>query len=159
MWALTLLLLADPGQSLESRVNAALDRSAAELIKRQGADGSWRKDDKVHPIGRTALCTYAILHAGIGKDHEAVQKALVVPAQARRPRSVYEAGCLLLLLHALGREQDGRIHRVCTWLVENFNSGPKLWGYPDGTPDLSNTQYAVFGLKVGELPSSRSTSA
>ena len=26
-----------------------------------------------------------------------------------------------------------------------------MWAYPDGVHDLSNTQYAVFGLKVGTL--------
>lgn len=43
------------------------------------------------------------------------------------------------------------IHRICAWLAGNINQTKKLWGYPDGLPDLSNTQYAVFGLKVGEM--------
>ena len=105
--ALVLLLLADPGLSLESRVNVALDRSAVNLIGRQHADGSWNKEDKVHPLGRTALCTYALLHAGIARDHDAVQKGIGF-LSGKEPRSTYEAGCMLLLYHALGRSHDKR---------------------------------------------------
>jgi len=156
-----LLLLAGvagAGEDLGVRVNRALDRAAANLVSRQNGDGSWQKDDLVHPLGRTALCTYAILHAGLPRDHEAVRKALAFlqldePAYHTRleVRSTYETGCLLLLLHALGPAYDAHIHRLCGWLVEHFNDGAKLWGYPDGTPDLSNTQFAVLGLKAGAL--------
>jgi len=149
--------LARADETLGVRVNKALDAAAANLVERQAEDGSWQSDDKVHPLGRTALCCYAILHAGCARDHPAVVKALRFlrledPAHAHlEPRSTYETGCLLLLLHALGPPYDGQIRRLCTWLVEHFDNGSKLWGYPDGNPDLSNTQFAVFGLKIGEM--------
>jgi len=139
------------------RVNEAVDRSAANLVDRQAADGSWNKEDKVHPIGRTALCTYALLHAGYDKDDPPVRKALTFLGVADgyatpvMPISTYEAGCFLMLLHALGPEQDGNIHKIADWLVENFNASAGLWGYPDGIADLSNTQYAAMGLKVAAL--------
>ncbi len=142
---------------LPVRVNEAVDRAAANLVKRQNADGSWQKDDAVHPIGRTALCTYALLHAGYAPDDEPVRRALkflgVADGYATTvvPRSTYEAGCLLLLLHALGRSQDGNVRRVADWLVEHVDPASGLWGYPSGSPDLSNTQYAVLGLKVASL--------
>ena len=156
-----LLLLAagaGAGEGLGVRVNRALDRAAENLVSRQNEDGSWQADDAVHPLGRTALCTYALLHAGLPKDHAAVRKALAFlrlddPRYHGKleVRSVYETGCLLLLLHALGPGYDEHIHRLCAWLVDRFDDGAKLWGYPDGAPDLSNTQFAVFGLKVGAL--------
>lgn len=156
----TLLLLALPlgaGEGLGPRVNKALDAAAANLVERQAEDGSWQKEDKVHPLGRTALCCYALLHAGCPRDHPAVLKALRFlglenAARARvETRSTYETGCVLLLLHALGPDYDGEIRRLCAWLVEQFDGGPKLWGYPGSNADLSNTQFAVFGLKVGEM--------
>jgi hypothetical protein len=151
--------IAEEKRSLGGRVNEALDRAAAHLVEKQNEDGFWRKDDKVHPLGRTALCTFALLHAGYLEDHPSVRKALRFlnlhdPQYFTElePHSTYEAGCLLLLMNALGKEYGEQIHRLCDWLVGHFDKGPGLWGYPEGwTRDLSNTQYAAFGLKVGEL--------
>ncbi len=156
-----LLLVASAAEAedalpLEARVNAAIDRSAANLVKRQAADGSWQADDKVHPLGRTALCAFALLHAGYPPDHSSVRKALAFLGLAERyggaakmPRSTYEAACLVLFLNALGDRHAGTIRRICAWLCESFNANVGLWGYPDGTPDLSNTQYAALALKAG----------
>jgi hypothetical protein len=55
---------AGDGEPLEVRVNGALARAAANLVARQAADGSFQKEDPVHPLGRTALCVFALLHAG-----------------------------------------------------------------------------------------------
>ncbi|MHC4729843.1 MAG: prenyltransferase/squalene oxidase repeat-containing protein [Planctomycetota bacterium] len=149
---LVLLAGAQAEESLGVRVNEALDRAAAHLITKQNADGSWNKEDKVHPLGRTALCTYALLHTGLAKDHPAVAKGMAfLAAQGFKPNSTYEAGCFLLLLHTYGSTYDQHIQRICAWLAGNLDQTKKLWGYPDGRPDLSNTQYAVFGLKVGEM--------
>ncbi|MEN8151924.1 MAG: prenyltransferase/squalene oxidase repeat-containing protein [Planctomycetota bacterium] len=140
---------------LERRVNIALARSAANLVSRQAEDGSWQKGDKHHPLGRTALCTYALLHAGYPQDHPAVKKALAFLsigkgyALQRMPISTYEASCLVLLLNALGRGYEKSIHAVCQWLVDNFNRSVGLWGYPKGIADLSNTQFAAMALKAG----------
>ena len=139
------------------QVNEAVDQAAAHLVGKQAEDGSWSKEDKVHPIGRTALCTSALLHAGYTPEDEPVRRALTFLGVADgyaspvMPRSTYEAGCLLLLLHALGPSQEGNMRRVADWLVANFNASAGMWGYPDGTPDLSNTQYAALGLKVASL--------
>jgi len=147
----------DPdAEPLEARVNRAIDTSAASLVRRQAPDGSWNKEDKVHPWGRTALCTFALLHAGYPKDHPAVRKALAFLGLSEGyasdlvPHSTYEAGCLALLLNALGKGYRSAIHGVCGWLCDHFNDSVGLWGYPDGIPDLSNTQYAALALKAGE---------
>jgi len=140
-------------RSLEARVNEALDRSVAHLLARQAEDGSWGADDAVHPLGRTALSVFALRHAGLARDHAAVERALAFLSLGPgfEPHSTYEAGCIALMLHTFGSTHRGRIHEVCRWLVERFDRGPRLWGYPDGTRDLSNTQFAVLALKVGEL--------
>lgn len=155
--ALLLSFPAVAGEGLGPRVNKALDAAAQNLVERQAEDGSWQKEDLVHPLGRTALCCYALLHAGCPRDHPAVVKALRflgLENAARacvETRSTYETGCLLLLLHALGPDYDAQVQTLCGWLVEHFDNGEKLWGYPDSTRDLSNTQFAVFGLKIGEM--------
>ena len=141
---------------LEVRVNRAIDRAAANLVSRQAEDGSWQKDDKVHPLGRTALSAFALLHAGYPKDHPAIRKAVAflgVEAgygSTVQPSSTYEAGCLVLFLNALGPAAGPTIHRICDWLVGNFDMGRGLWAYPGGVHDLSNTQYAVLALKAAE---------
>ena len=138
---------------LAARVNVAIDKAAEWLVGAQQDDGGWQTSDTTHPIGRTALCTYALLHAGLDVDDSAVRKALdhlglgARYGKPRMPISVYEAGCLLLLMHALGDEHRAHMHRVADWLVENQHA-TGLWGYPHGTPDVSNTQYAALGLEV-----------
>ena len=116
--ALLLLLVswtAHAGDSLEARVNRALDSSAKWLLSRQDKDGSWQKSDKVHPIGRTALCACALMHAGLGRDHDAVQHALrFLEARKLKPQSTYEAACLLLFLHGFGPRFDASIRRTCS---------------------------------------------
>jgi len=157
---LGVLFVAAPARAADEaplalRVNRAIDRGADYLVAKQEADGSWGANDEKHPLGRTALCTYTLLHAGRGEDDPAVAKALRFlgigdgyskPIDAK---STYEAGCLLLLLNALGEKHKANIHRLCQWLVDNFNAPKGMWGYPNGDPDLSNTQYAVLGLEVG----------
>ena len=154
-------LFASPGwtqaPSFERRVNDAVDKGVAWLVKQQAADGSWWQDP-VHPLGRTALATYAILHAGYSTEHPAVKKALAFLGLAEgydfnpTVKSTYETGCLLLLLNALGgKKHKAAILRLCDWLADNFQMGAGLWGYPGGAADLSNTQYAVMGLKVGMM--------
>lgn len=141
---------------LEARVNGAIDRGAASLVKRQAPDGSWQKDDPVHPLGRTALAVYTLLHAGYPRSHPAIVQALAFLGGGEgyvsgvTPRSTYEAVCLALLLNALGAGHARTLHRVCDWLVERFDAGQRLWGYPDGPVDLSNTRFAVLALKAGE---------
>ncbi len=141
---------------LSVRVNRTIARGAAHIVSTQAADGSWQSEDKVHPLGRTALCTYTLLHAGYGEDHAAVKKGLAFLGLAgdygkpKMPRSTYEAGCLMFLMHALGSSHDAHMRRVGAWLVEHFDKTRGLWGYPDGDPDLSNTQYAAFGLALAQ---------
>ena len=94
---------------LPARVNRAIDRGAANLVSRQAADGSWQKEDKVHPLGRTALCAFTLLHAGRPAEDPSIRRAmesLGIPAGYGgrvAPRSTYEASCLVLLLNALGK--------------------------------------------------------
>ena len=89
--------LGDDKEPLALRVNRSIDLGAASLVRRQAEDGSWRKDDKVHPLGRTALSIYTLLHAGYPKTHPAVRKGLgslglsLGYGSTIEPHSTYEA--------------------------------------------------------------------
>jgi hypothetical protein len=65
-----------------------------------------------------------------------------------RHRSTYETSLMVLVGHAIGSGRSGTVQRLARWLVERFDEGTGLWAYPDGQPDLSNTQLAVFALKA-----------
>ena len=136
--------VAEEKKPLGARVNSAIDRGAAHLRKQQSEDGSWGAHDKVHPLGRTALCGFTLLHAGYPGHHASICKAVEFiygeNAYGLTPKSTYEAGCLALFFNALGEKHAPTIRRICDWLIENFNWSVGLWGYPDGTPDMSNTQ-------------------
>ncbi|MGQ0615280.1 MAG: hypothetical protein ACT4PV_16230 [Planctomycetaceae bacterium] len=67
---------APAGEGLESRVDLAIDRAAVHVDSRRAAGGSRLKEDAVHPKGRTALCAYALRHAGRGEDHPSIVAAL-----------------------------------------------------------------------------------
>jgi len=142
-------------EALAVRVNRAIDGGAAHLVETQNADGSWGDRDPVHPFGRTALATYTLLHAGYGESSPPIQKGLGFLGLADgyshpiKATSTYEAGCLLFLLNALGDKHRSNIHRISQWLVDTFDKGVGLWGYPGGVPDMSNTQYAALGLHIG----------
>ncbi len=149
------------------RVNDAVDRGAQFLFAQQAEDGSWRKDDRVHPTGRTALTLLALVHAGFPQSEPHVKSGLdwlLAQLRARREttaggagaagpyRSTYETGITLMLLHDLGNDARfaPEMAPLADWLCAVFDEGQLLWGYPDSTRDLSNTQYAILGLRAAE---------
>ena len=138
---------------LVARVNVAIDKAAEWLVEQQGEDGGIGTDDPGHPLGRTALCTFALLHAGRDAADPAVAAALArlgldgTAEHAHMPLSVYEAGCMMLLMHALEDDLSAHMHRIADWLVEKQDASG-LWGYPAGTPDLSNAQFAAIALEL-----------
>jgi hypothetical protein len=59
----------------------------------------------------------------------------------------YSTGLLLMVLEALKNHDRNRewARRGAEFLIKSQNPSG-LWGYPDRTPDLSNSQFAIFGL-------------
>ncbi len=142
--------------SLARRANDALARSSAWLIEQQADDGSWQRDDASHPLGRTALCGYALVHAGYRIEDAPVRKALeFLHSRDFAVRSTYETGCLLLFLDSLGPQHSDTIRALTARLLDWFDAGSGLWGYPAAPADLSNTQFAVLGLHIGQRHGAR----
>jgi hypothetical protein len=151
---------ADYPYAFRKRVNEAIDAAARHLLAMQGDDGAWRGQ---HPLGTTALMTLACLKAGIPRDHPAMRRAF--EHMAGQPLDhTYSVSILLMALEArwfpggaspkealeaISEADRAWIRRCAEWLVEQQgDDAVPVWRYPRGVYDLSNTQYALFGLSA-----------
>ena len=139
------------------RVNKAIERAAAALLKTQRPDGSFGGTRELgYALGHTALTVYALLHSGVKPEDPAIQRS-VTWLRGQKPTKTYDASALLLALHAVADAQDDqRALATADWLVLNVEAEQQIWSYPStgrtevGDADLSNTQLAVLGLWVAE---------
>ncbi|MFH0944119.1 MAG: prenyltransferase/squalene oxidase repeat-containing protein [Planctomycetota bacterium] len=166
LWVvLALFPQAEEGEPLEVQVNRTIDLTVKKLFAEQALDGTWGWDDKVHPTGRTALALLALLHAGLPASDPAMTRGIdVLIGELRRRRatleggeaayrSTYETGVTLMLLYALGTDPRfvEEMQPLVDFLARNLDRGQHLHAYPEGTADLSNTQYALLGLRSASL--------
>lgn len=132
---------------LAVRVDEAVQRGVRHLMETQELEGHWRRGGAVR-TGATALAAYALIKSGMDRQHLTVRRALA-SLELAKPRQTYDTACLLLLLTAHDPvEHRDRIQELARWLEDTQKNG--AWGYPDGEPDLSNTQYAAMGLWAAE---------
>ena len=132
---------------LAARVDEAVQRGVRHLMETQALEGHWSHGGGPRS-GATALVAYALIKSGVDRQHLTVRRAMA-SLELAKPRQTYDAACLLLLLTAHGpAEHRDRIQDLARWLEDTQKNG--VWGYPGGTPDLSNTQYAAMGLWAAE---------
>ncbi len=157
------------------KVNAALDRGSAWLLKSQRANGSWNffTHHRAFPMGSTGLAVLTLLKCGVKKDHPVVVKAFTY-LRTLPLRRVYSVSVLLMALdarYAPARDpfaiehfdrygnRSGRdpCHKDITpddlaWMKEGVayllehQRAEGYWRYPSDGFDLSNTQFALLGL-------------
>lgn len=131
----------------QERVNASIDLGVQWLLKRQLIDGSWGEEHGRYRNGMTALAVYTLVKSGVSPRHPAVLEALAFLAESPTTMT-YSAGCHLMALEAL-RDED-----MLPWMEEvlgdllSWQNRQGVWGYPDGHPDLSCTQFAALGLRA-----------
>ncbi len=149
--ALSLLALAPRAraETLAERVNAAIDKGIAWLRGEQNADGSFKSEHNERwPGGPTALALYTLVKSGVANDDPAVVNAITHLKYLQWTRT-YSTGVTILALDALKEKQhDPWIRSGAKWLEDHVNPISHTWGYPDGDPDLSNSQYAALGLWI-----------
>lgn len=152
------LCATSPGQSAPDAAarDAAVERGVEWLLLQQQRDGTWSHEELRHPSGQTALAAYTLLKAGLPPGHAAVQRARAW-IEAELPETTYTLGVELMLCGALREPAlEPRVRAMVQRLQDSALEGE--WGYPlthadpvwidrVGRPDLSNTQYAVLGLR------------
>lgn len=145
-----------------SAIEKSIERGVRYLLSLQQPDGSWLGPDwNLYPVGMTALGAYTLMHCGLRRDHPAVATALSFVAR-HDPIRTYDMGCVLMALKEAGEPfPRERVKAIAKRLLDATGNGdkdnPAFWGYPfgHGYPndrsnhfDLSNTQYALLGLRA-----------
>jgi hypothetical protein len=135
-------------------VRKAIDRGARYLLGQQQADGSW-PETLGQPGGISALCTLALLNAGVEPADQQMQRALnhlrKIPAQ-----KTYVASLQTMVLARAEPERDRElILRNVKWFESaQIREGPQkgAWSYPGtGTGgDNSNSQFSLLALSEAE---------
>lgn len=156
---------------LDAAVEVALEKGIAYVLRAQEIDGSWRGPQADHyRVGMTSLALYTLLKCGLPADHPAIRAGLahvrahLEPghyAGADRVSKTYELGCALMAFAALPKDRRpmAEIRACAERLRRTFRNGdkenPPRWGYPNdhgggdvAWTDLSNTQYAILGLRA-----------
>lgn len=145
----TLLLAAPLGaDSLSEAVDRAVGQGTAWLQKDQKPEGCWGDPKDQWAAGRTALSLLALYKSGVQLFDPGFHKGLGFLRYAPIDRT-YSAGVTLVLLSELQRPEDVEwMKNLVQFLVTSQRNAPRIWAYPAGEPDLSNTQYACLGLKA-----------
>jgi hypothetical protein len=136
--------------SLEVRVNAAISRGLKWLKAQQKPDGTFPGQEGRHPGGETALAGLALVKSGVARG-DPVLYALTKVLAGNTWKSTYSAAVYLMFLEAQGKPEKTSVPpeaaRACLdFLVANQRDG--TWAYPDGDIDMSNTQFALLGLRA-----------
>jgi hypothetical protein len=137
------------------QVREAIDRGVAFLEGQQHRDGGWI--DWAEPGGITALCTLALLNAGVEPSDPTMQKALDYLRRIR-PAKTYVVALQTMVFARADPERDrALIRRNVNWLENEQLRGEGwykgAWTYPGigiGDGDNSNTQIAMLGLHEAE---------
>ncbi|MGD0655293.1 MAG: DUF4159 domain-containing protein, partial [Thermoguttaceae bacterium] len=137
-------------------VRQAIDKGVGYLKERQNkVDGSW--DEYLgQPGGVSALCTLALLNAGVEPSDPQIQKALAY-LRKFKPEMTYVTSLQTMVFVRAEPQKDLDllllINRNVKWLEGmQIVEGPRKggWSYPKGSGDNSNSQFALLALNEAE---------
>jgi hypothetical protein len=138
------------------QVRAAIERGVRYLRAEQdGLSGEWRNPTSVaqHRGGMTALCTLALLNAGLSPDDPTIRNGLdALDRLEIDDLSVYTVSLMAMCYAAADPlKHRPRIAECVAYLEEQqFRDGPDVGGWSYGSspsnPDASNSQFALLGL-------------
>lgn len=110
--------------------------------------GTWN-DLPQYPGGVTALCTLALLNAGVEPSHPQIQKALTF-LRTLEPSKTYSVALQTMVFCMAEPQRDQiLIQRNASWF-ESTQLPNGSWSYPSGDGDNSNAQFAVLALHEAE---------
>jgi len=149
---------ADRGRVDAATVQQAIDRGINYLRSSQNARGGW-KEHIGQTGGLSALCTLALLTAGVPADDPAIVKALSYLRELQ-PGETYSVALQTLVFCQVGSPGDlVRIQRNVRLLESEQIRGVGVsddrlggWGYGGGRGggDPSNAQFALLALQAAE---------
>ncbi len=134
-------------------VQRSIDRGVSYLRKAQNERGGW-DEYPGQSCGKTALCTLALLNAGVGRDDPDLVRAMKY-LRSYQPQETYSVALQTMVFCQLGAAGDlPKIHRNVGWLTANQKSaaagagraGSWDYGAGRGIGDPSNTQFALLAL-------------
>lgn len=129
----------------------SIEQAVTFLKREQRADGTW-PDWPGHTGGVTALCTLALLNAGVPPDDPHIQPAInYLRGLKPGPTSTtYATALQTMALCAAQPNRDLPLIRQCAnWFeTTQLNAGDHKggWSYPRAGGDNSNTQFALLAL-------------
>jgi hypothetical protein len=135
-------------------VQRAIDRGIAYLRKSQNERGGWEEFGG-QSCGLSALCTLALLNAGVSKDDPEMVRAIRY-LRSFEPSETYSVSLQTLVYCQLGAAGDlPRIRRNVEWLIRNQKqTGDRIgsWDYGGGrgSGDPSNAQFALLALGAAQ---------
>ncbi len=133
-------------------VRQAIDRGIGYLKREQSARGTW-SERAGQEGGVTALCTLALLNAGLPPEDPVIQKALNY-LRGLEPKATYATSLqTMVFCEALPKQDLLLIKRNVRWLEANQirnGQGNGGWSYPRGGGDNSNSQFAMLALHEAE---------
>ncbi len=134
------------------QVRNAIRSGTKYLLEEQSPRGNW---DSVmqYPGGVSALCTLALLSAGVEPSHPKIQKALAY-LRKLNPEKTYTVALQTMALCAAEPRRDlVRIQENVRWLEKyqiTLDNRAGSWSYPGPGGDNSNSQFAVLALHEAE---------
>ena len=141
------------------KVARAIEKGVDFLVRKQKPGGEWVRNG-AHPGGITALCTLALLNAGLEPDHLVVKRSLKrLDGIDIERSSVYSVSLMTMVYCLADGDNRPRIRACVDYLVKSQNSGASAagwaggWSYTDKgrRPDTSNSQFALLALHEASL--------
>ncbi|MCY2925504.1 MAG: DUF4159 domain-containing protein, partial [Planctomycetota bacterium] len=135
----------------DEKVADAIERAKTFLLAAQLPNGSWSKE-KLHDVGITAMCTYALLEAGVKPTQEDVKKALTWLTEQN---CTYTYSLALRCQAYLSAERHGSRGAYKAFLKKDaellahsglVNGGRYSYNTPGAAGDNSNSQYGLLGV-------------
>ena len=136
-------------------VREAIDQGVRYLKQQQRQDGSWLEWGN-QPGGLTALCTLALLNAGVEPKDDHIQRALAYLRKQKSMATYSTALQTMVFCKADPKTYRPLIRRNVAWLQATQitqSRDPRRngsWSYPGGAGDNSNSQFALLALYEAE---------